>query len=340
MIMTATFSHRLRLLVTSCVAACALGIVLPGSVKPTQAQTVAVMVNGEPITDLDIEQRMKLDFISTHKQPTRQEVVDELINEHVKIKEAKKFGVDPSSSDVDEAYGQMSQRMRITADQLSASLEKQGVRPETLKAKIKSDMVWGSLVRGRYKEKLQVGEKDVNDAVKAEGGDDTQQADAFEYRMQPVVLIVPKGSPQTTIELRQKDAETLRGRIETCDQANQYFKSMPNAAIRDTVTRTSADIPATLRKILDDTPIGHLTPPEVTKQGVEMVVLCGRKPTTIDTPKRKEMRDKMYQKKYEATSNAYLAEIRKAAMVEYRQAGAEDSNAEEGSGKKSKVRRN
>ena len=340
MIMTATFSHRLRLLVTSCVAACALGIVLPGSVKPAQAQTVAVMVNGEPITDLDIEQRMKLDFISTHKQPTRQEVVDELINEHVKIKEAKKFGVDPSSSDVDEAYGQMSQRMRITADQLSASLEKQGVRPETLKAKIKSDMVWGSLVRGRYKEKLQVGEKDVNDAVKAEGGDDAQQADAFEYRMQPVVLIVPKGSPQTTIELRQKDAETLRGRIETCDQANQYFKSMPNAAIRDTVTRTSADIPATLRKVLDDTPIGHLTPPEVTKQGVEMVVLCGRKPTTIDTPKRKEMRDKMYQKKYEATSNAYLAEIRKAAMVEYRQAGAEDSNAEEGSGKKSKVRRN
>jgi peptidyl-prolyl cis-trans isomerase SurA len=340
MIMTATFSHRFRLLVTSCVAACALGIVLPGSVKPAQAQTVAVMVNGEPITDLDIEQRMKLDFISTHKQSTRQEVVDELINEHVKIKEAKKFGVDPSSSDIDEAYGQMSQRMRITPDQLSASLEKQGVRPETLKAKVKSDMVWGSLVRGRYKEKLQVGEKDVNDAVKAEGGDDAQQADAFEYRMQPVVLIVPKGSPQTTIELRQKDAETLRGRIETCDQANQYFKSMPNAAIRDTVTRTSADIPATLRKILDDTPIGHLTPPEVTKQGVEMVALCGRKPTTIDTPKRKEMRDKMYQKKYEATSNAYLAEIRKAAMVEYRQAGAEDSNAEEGSGKKPKVRRN
>jgi peptidyl-prolyl cis-trans isomerase SurA len=158
--------------------------------------------------------------------------------------------------------------------------------------------------------------------------------------MQPVVLIVPKGSPQTTIELRQKDAETLRGRIETCDQANQYFKSMPNAAIRDTVTRTSADIPGPLRKVLDDTPIGHLTPPEVTKQGIEMVALCGRKPTTIDTPKRKEMRDKMYQKKYEATSNTYLAEIRKAAMIEYRQAGAEDSNAEEGSGKKSKVRRN
>jgi peptidyl-prolyl cis-trans isomerase SurA len=93
---------------------------------------------------------------------------------------------------------------------------------------------------------------------------------------------------------------------------------MQNAAIRDPVIKTSADIPPVLRKVLDDTPIGHLTPPEVTKQGIEMVVLCGRKPTTIDTPKKKEVREKMYAEKYEATSKSYLQEIRKAAMIEYR----------------------
>ncbi len=322
MIMTATFSRQLRALLAGCVAVCGFALVLPPS--PAQAQTVIVMVSGEPITDLDIELRSKLDFLSTHKQSSRQEVINELIEEKLKIREAKKFGVDPGASDIDQAYTQMSQRMRITPEQLTASLEKQGIRPDTLKQKIRTEMVWGSLVRGRYKERLQVGEKDVAAAVKAEGGDDAQQANAFEYRMQPVVLIVPKGSAQSTLELRQKDAETLRSRIETCDQANQYFKSMPNAAIREMVIRTSADIPAPLRKVLDDTPIGHLTPPEVTKQGIEMVALCARKPTTIDTPKRKEMRDKMYAQKYEATSNAYLNEIRKGAMIEYRQAGSED----------------
>jgi peptidyl-prolyl cis-trans isomerase SurA len=336
MIMTDSFSRLLRCFLAGGVAACAFAMLSP----PAQAQTVVVMVNGDPITDLDIESRSKLDFLSTHKQSSRQEVINELIDEKVKIKEAKKFGVDPGVSDIDQAFGQMSQRMRITPEQLTASLEKQGIRPESLKQKIKVDMVWGSLVRGRYKEKLQVGEKDVNDRVKAEGGDERQQSEAFEYRMQPVVLIVPKGSAQTAIELRQKDAETLRARVETCEQANQYFKSMPNAAIRELVIRTSADIPANLRKVLDDTPIGHLTPPEVTKQGIEMVALCGRKPTTIDTPKRKEMRDKLFQQKYEQTSNAYLSEIRRGAMIEYRQAGADDSNAEENPGKKSKGRRN
>jgi peptidyl-prolyl cis-trans isomerase SurA len=337
MVMTATFLRQLRSLLAGCVAVGAFILVSPPS--PARAQTVVVMVNGEPVTDLDIASRSKFDFVSSHKQPSRQDVINELIDEKLKIKEAKKFGVDPSSSDVDEAYGQMAGRMRITPEQLTASLEKQGVRSDTLKQKIKTDIVWGSLVRGRYKERLQVGEKEVAAAVKTEGGEDQQQADAFEYRLQPVVLIVPKGSAQSAIELRRKDAETLRSRIETCDQANQYFKSMPNAAIRETLIRTSADIPAPLRKVLDDTPIGHLTPPEVTKEGIEMVALCGRKPTTIDTPKRKEMRDKMYQKKYEATSNTYLAEIRKAAMIEYQQ-GAEASNTEENSSKKSKAHRN
>ena len=62
------------------------------------------MVNGEPITNYDIEQRSKLIFLTTRKPPARQDVINELIDEKVKIKEGKKFGVDPTSSDVDQSY--------------------------------------------------------------------------------------------------------------------------------------------------------------------------------------------------------------------------------------------
>ena len=49
-----------------------------------------------------------------------------------------------------------------------------------------------------------------------------------------------------------------------------------------------------------------------------MVALCARTPTTIDTPKKKEIREKMYAEKYMAKSNWYLQELHKAAMIEYR----------------------
>jgi peptidyl-prolyl cis-trans isomerase SurA len=313
MIMTTTFSHRL----SPVALGCAVALVLMGCGSPLQAQTVAVMVNGEPITNYDIDQRSKLDFLTTHKPADRQQVISELIDEKVKIREAKKFGVDPTSSEVDQAFGSMSSRMHITSDQLAKSLESQGIRSDTLKERIKTDMVWSSLVRGRFKESLQVGEKEVA-AAAGESGDDKPDAESFEYKMQPIILIVPHGSETSVVDGRRKEAEALRSRVQTCDEANAFFKSMQNAAIREAVTKTSADLPAPLREMLDKTPIGHLTEPEVTKQGVEMVALCARKPTKVDTPKKKEIRDKMFAEKYQAKSNAYLQEIRKAAMIEYR----------------------
>jgi peptidyl-prolyl cis-trans isomerase SurA len=317
MIMTTTFFDRLSAIILGCATA----LILIGSGSPLHAQSVAVMVNGEPITNYDIEQRGKLITLSTHKPADRQQVINELIDEKVKLKEGKKFGIEPSSADVEQSYAAMSARMRISPDQLTKSLESQGIRSDTLKARMKVEMVWTNLVRGRYKESLQVSEKDVEEKTKSvedKGEEKPEANNGFEYKMQPIVLIVPRGSDAATLDARRKEAEALRNRIQTCDEANALFKSMQNAAIRDSVTKTSADMPPALREVLDGTPIGHLTPPEMTKQGVEMVALCSRNPTKVDTPKKKEIRDKMFAEKFEAKSKAYLAECRRASMIEYR----------------------
>src|ERR1700730_1126639 len=209
MIMTPTFSRPLAPFLLGC----AVALALMACTSPLQAQTVAVMVNGEPITNYDIEQRSKLTFLTTHKPADRQQVINELIDEKVKIREGKKFGVDPSASDIDQSYAGMSARMRITPDQLTKSLESQGIRPDTLKARMKAEMVWTSLIRGRYKESLQVGEKDVAAAIQV-SGDDKQAGDAFEYKMQPIVLIVPRGSAQSVIETRHKGAQAQRNSVQ------------------------------------------------------------------------------------------------------------------------------
>ena len=314
MTMTVKFIRRLSTLI---LGSGTVLILASASPLPVWAQQVACMVNGDPITDFDIEQRSKLLMLSTHKMPDRKDVLNELIDEKVKIREGKKFSIDPSASDVDQSYAAMSGRMHLSPDQLTKSLESQGIRVETLKQRIKADMVWSNLVRGRYKESLQVGEKEVEEKVKEQGGEQApDNTQGFEYKMQPIVLVVPRGSSQDVIESRKKEAEALRARIQTCTEANAFFKSMQNAAIRETVIKTSADLPPSLREILDSTPVGHLTPPEITRQGIEMVALCAKEPTKVDTPKKREIREKMYNEKYEAKSKSYLAEVRKAAMIE------------------------
>ena len=176
--------------------------------------------------------------------------------------------------------------MRITPDQLTKSLESQGIRPETLKARIKADMVWSNLVRGRYKESLQIGEKEVEEKAKEQGDEQQTEAEGFAYKMQPIVLIVPRGSAPEAMEVRKKEAEALRARIQSCTEANSFFKSMQNAAIRETVIKTSA-----ISLFASRNPTARRsasTPPEVTKQGVEMVALCaGIRPRSIRRRRKK-----------------------------------------------------
>ena len=149
MIMTIPFSHRLLSLAASC-----LVTTLLACASSARAQTV-VTVNGESISDYDIDQRAKLNFLTMHKPSSRNDVINELIDEKVKIKEARKYGVDPTDGDIEQAYERMAGRMRITGDQLTKSLEGQGIRPDTLKARIRANMAWVSLVRKRYKDRLE-----------------------------------------------------------------------------------------------------------------------------------------------------------------------------------------
>src|SRR5258708_24784208 len=100
MIMTTTFSHRL----SPRILGCAVALILMGCGQPLHAQTVAIMVNGEPITYYGIEQRSKLNLLTTHKPPDHQQPVKELIDEKLKIKQARNYAVEPTSGDLDPPY--------------------------------------------------------------------------------------------------------------------------------------------------------------------------------------------------------------------------------------------
>ena len=218
-----------------------------------RAQQIVVIVNGEPITALDIDQRSKLSQLSTHKVPPRQEVLDELINEKLKLREAKKFGLEVTASEVDNAYASMAGRMRFTADQLTQQLARSGVNVSTLKGRIKADIAWAQIVRGRYQTSLQIGEKDILSAM------DTKPDDTvgYDYTMRPVLFLIPAGSPDTFIDGRKREAEALRGRFQGCEEGITFARALKDVAVRDQVIRSSADIPAELRKVLEGIEVGR-----------------------------------------------------------------------------------
>jgi peptidyl-prolyl cis-trans isomerase SurA len=283
----------------------------------TARAQVVVVANGSPITEYDIQQRTKLLFSSTHKQPTRQEVINDLIDDRLKISRAKVYGLEVTDADVNSAFESMATRQHITPEQFGQVLERAGISPNTVKSRIRAELTWQQLIRGKYSSTLQVGESDVANALKGRNDADAA-AVGYTYTLYPVMIVVARGSNEALLATKRSEAENLRGRFLNCNEGLAMARGLRDVAVRDPVTRNSSDLSPQLRDMLGSIELGHLTAPEVTAQGLQMFAVCGKKESTTESPLKRETREQIFTKRFESESKKFLDEIRKQAMIEYK----------------------
>jgi peptidyl-prolyl cis-trans isomerase SurA len=282
-------------------------------VDQAQAQQVVARVNGDPITAVDIAQRKRLIELSTHKAPSQKEVLDELIDEQLKIQAARRYRLEITEAEVDNVVANMATRMRTDAQQFAKALSGSGVSINALRRKLRADLAWNQIVRGKFQNNLIVADKDIAAAVQSRKKDDKA---AVEYTLRPILLLVPRGAGDAAIESRRREADALRTRFQNCDDGVKLARGLKDVAVREPLTRSSADLGAKLRELLDGMEIGRLTPPDITPQGVEVFALCAKKQAKGDTGAERDAREELFGERFQAQGKKYLQELRRSAMIE------------------------
>jgi peptidyl-prolyl cis-trans isomerase SurA len=286
------------------------------SLSAARAEQV-IMVNGDPITAVDITQRTRLIQLSSKKPPPRQEVVDELIDEKLKLQIAKRYRLEVTDAEVNAAFNNIATRSHTTPAAFAEALTKSGINVDALKMRLRADIGWQQIIRGKFQANFQIGDRDVTAALEAEKKQDSSTA--FDYTLRPVLLIVPRGSPEAVFAGRRREAEGLRNQFQNCDDGLRLARGLRDVAIRDSLVRSSADFAAAQREVLASTAVGKLTPPEVTQQGIELFAVCDKKESKGgETPTKRETRDKIGQDRFVTQGKRYLQELRRNAMIEYR----------------------
>jgi peptidyl-prolyl cis-trans isomerase SurA len=278
---------------------------------------VAVIANGSPITVYDIDQRTKLIVTSTHKTPTREEVISELIDDRIKIAKAKSYGFEVSETEVDDGFNNIAKNQRISPQQFAQYLEHAGISPSTVKARIRAELTWGTLVRGKFSNSLEIGESDISKALRSRAEIQTE-AVGYIYTLYPVIFLIPQGTDAAIMEAKRREAENLRSRFISCNEGLAFSRALRDVAVREPISRSSAELAPQLRELLGNTRVGRLTTPDVTAQGLQMFALCDKKESKTDSPIKREVRQKLFAERFESEAKKFLDEIRKQAMIEYK----------------------
>jgi peptidyl-prolyl cis-trans isomerase SurA len=280
---------------------------------PASAQNVVAMVNGEPITGHDLASRTKLFQGGNQKAPPREQVLEELINEKIKIQHGKRHDVKITDAEVERAFATMAQRSNRSAAVFIAALQQSGIDPNTLKQRLRAELTWRQVLQATAPGVFQVRDADVVAILTARG--EQPQTTAVQYSLRQIVFVVAKGTPDAAKAARQKEAEGLRARFTSCEEGVQIAREYREVVIKDPVRRLSTDLAVSLQKLLAETPDGRLTPPEPTNAGFEVVAVCERKQVIADVSGRREFKEQILAQRLQAYEKQLIEDLKRKAII-------------------------
>lgn len=283
--------------------------------EPAAAQ-VAALVNGEPVTTVDVVQRIKLLEMMSHKKTSKQEALDELVNEKLKLQQAKRQNIEVPDSHIERTLRGMAQRSNRKPTDFLEGLSKTGLDVARFKTRLRAEIAWRQVLEQTSPGSFQVRDADLVAILMARG--EQAQTKATQYSLQQIVLVVPRGAPEPIRAGRIKEAEGLRSRFTSCESGVPMAREIREVVVKDPVVRTSTDLGVQYKKLLDSTADGKMTPPEITSTGIEVVAVCSRREVIADISSRREFREELLTRRVSDFEKSYLERLRKQSIIEYR----------------------
>ena len=286
-------------------------------VKPTANSSIPVLVNDVPITAYDVDQRMRLDRLGNGGKPAnRQAVIEELIDETLEAIEAQRQNLNIPDQQVDGAFANIAQHVKLAPAALVKALATQGIDAKSLKKRLRAQMAWQTLVQRRTAAKAKVTNQDVKDALQAKGASATQTI--TEYKLQQIIFVVPRGSPQTVVAQRRNQAIAFRQRFAGCDGSLDQAKELHDVVVKDMGRRISSDLVGPQGDAVLKTKVGETTQPLPTEDGVTLIAVCDTHDVQSTAQARTDAQNSLYIKQAADLGKDYLKELRDHAIIERR----------------------
>ena len=280
-----------------------LGFTLLVSTVTAEAATAVVTVNGQPITDVQVAQRLAL--FKIEGKTNKAQALNELINEALQVQEATRLGFSVSEADVDNAVLDVARQIKVSATNLQKILTDNGVPMSTLRDRLKANIAWSKVTQQVVSNRVQVSEADIDAQAKQK----LTAANSFDYILKEVLFIGGNASKRTA------EANQYKKSFQGCDTAVQLSLSYTDAAVRDIGRRHATQFPDALAQELSKLNVGGITKPRVVEGGVSMLAVCAKETSEDTTYIANEIRNETGGKGMQAEADKYLAELKAKAQI-------------------------
>ena len=291
-----------------------LAFVIVGHSQAAQVvDRIVAVVNGEIITYVDLQQRMRLIMGRTPDAGTAAklapQVLDDMINDIVVRQEAARLQVEVSDSEVENEIRQFKARHRMTEDDFLQSLRMQGLTEAQFRESSRQDIIKHKIINYMVRRKVVVTQEEI-DAYMEKNGAEMNTERVFDLQILAVV-----DSDQAS-GLR----ESISAGEMSFSQAVERYSVGPktdDGVMRDVRWSDLAD---PWREALQDLKAGDMSRPTMIQERWVVLKLLERtdQARQDQAVSEDEVRDAILRPKLEERFKEYMSGLRAKAVIEKR----------------------
>ncbi|WP_027152665.1 peptidylprolyl isomerase [Mesorhizobium sp. WSM2561] len=278
---------------------------------PAFASQIKYVVNNVPITTGDIQHRAA--FLRLQRK--KGNAAEEMIEQTLRVAEAKRLGIRISDAQVEAAYQRFATTNKMQLKQLDGVMAQSGVGKEHFKEFIRSQMAWNQALTARHRSESggSLSEQDAVRRMLDKGGN---KPTAMEYMLQQVIFVVPAAERSATLSKRKREADAMRARFNGCNTSREFAKGLIDVTVRDLGRILAPQLPPDWADQIKATKVGGATPTRETDRGVEFIGICSSREVSDDKAAQMVFQSEGSSgKDADELSTKYVEELRKKARI-------------------------
>jgi peptidyl-prolyl cis-trans isomerase SurA len=133
-----------------------------------------------------------------------------------------------------------------------------------------------------------------------------------------LLLPLAPGAGETEAKTQSELASTVAGSVRGCDQIEKVAKELRTTEFGDLGTVLLGNMPANIRRVLADLPVGAFSRPIRSEEGILLLMICDKVEPKAANITRKQVEQSLIEKRLSVMRQRYIRDLRRLAVVEMR----------------------
>jgi len=248
---------------------------------PLPLNSIEVLVNDEPISSFDINQRLRLVIaisggVTTQEEflQVRDQVIRSMVDERLQLQEAAEVELVVEDAQLEQFFARRAQGAGQEPEQFAQALAQIGSSKNTMKRQMEAEIAWSQLVQGRLGAFVSVSDEEVEAFIQRI----YDNRGKFEYRLSEIVLLSETSEQSASVEANAKQlVEQIRGGATFAQLAQQLSASSTAAVGGDLGWVTIDDLDPLYSEAVQNGSVGNTLDPIRTPGGFLILAVADRR---------------------------------------------------------------